>query len=107
ILNEFSIAIAVSLIMGKAVGISLFSWLAVKLKLSVKPRKIPWKAFIGLGFLGGIGFTMSLFISSLAFETKGLMDQAKIGIFFGSIVAGLIGFYILKSALKNNPFESN
>lgn len=100
ILNEFSIAIAVSLIFGKAIGISLFSWLAVKLKLSVKPRNIPWKAFIGLGFIGGIGFTMSLFISSLAFKTEELMSQAKIGIFFGSIMAGLIGFFILKSALK-------
>jgi len=59
-----------------------------------------------LGFLGGIGFTMSLFISSLAFETRGLMDQAKIGIFFGSIAAGFIGFYILKSALKNNTPET-
>lgn len=100
VLNDLSIAIAVSLVFGKAIGISLFSWLAVKLKLSVKPRNIPWKAFIGLGFIGGIGFTMSLFISSLAFETQELMNQAKIGIFFGSIAAGLIGFYILKSSLK-------
>ena len=100
ILNDLSIAIAVSLVFGKAIGISLFSWLAVKLKLSVKPRNIPWKAFVGLGFIGGIGFTMSLFISSLAFETQELMNQAKIGIFFGSIAAGLIGFYILKSSLK-------
>ncbi|WP_291854905.1 Na+/H+ antiporter NhaA [Marinilabilia sp.] len=100
IFNDLSIAIAVSLIFGKAIGISLFSWLAVKLKLSVKPSNIPWKAFIGLGFIGGIGFTMSLFISSLAFETQELMNQAKIGIFFGSIAAGLVGFYILKSALK-------
>lgn len=107
ILNEFSMAIAVSLIMGKAAGISLFSWLAVKLKLSVKPKKIPWKAFIGLGFLGGIGFTMSLFISSLAFESRSLMDQAKIGIFFGSIAAGIIGFFILKSALKDKFIETN
>jgi NhaA family Na+:H+ antiporter len=103
ILNDLSIAIAVSLVFGKAIGISLFSWLAVKLKLSVKPRNIPWKAFIGLSFIGGIGFTMSLFISSLAFETQELMNQAKIGIFFGSIAAGLIGFYILKSALKRQP----
>jgi Na+/H+ antiporter NhaA len=100
ILNDLSIAIAVSLVFGKAIGISLFSWLAVKLKLSVKPRNIPWKAFIGLGFIGGIGFTMSLFISSLAFKTPELMSQAKIGIFFGSIAAGLIGFFILKSALN-------
>lgn len=101
ILNDLSIAIAVSLVFGKAIGISLFSWLAVKMKLSVKPANIPWNAFIGLGFIGGIGFTMSLFISSLAFETQTLMNQAKIGIFFGSIAAGLIGFYILKMSLKH------
>jgi NhaA family Na+:H+ antiporter len=99
VFNELSIAVAFSLIFGKALGISLFSWLAVKLGLSIKPGNVPWKAFIGLGFLGGIGFTMSLFISSLAFDTRELMNQAKIGIFFGSIIAGLIGFFILKKSL--------
>jgi len=99
VFNELSIAVAFSLIFGKAIGISLFSWLAVKLGLSIKPGNVPWKAFIGLGFLGGIGFTMSLFISSLAFDTRELMNQAKIGIFFGSIIAGLIGFFILKKSL--------
>jgi NhaA family Na+:H+ antiporter len=95
ILNDLSIAIALSLVFGKAIGISLFSWLAVRIKLSVKPKNVPWKAFIGLGFLGGIGFTMSLFISSLAFDSRELMNQAKIGIFFGSIAAGLIGILLL------------
>lgn len=105
IINDLSIAVAVSLIFGKSVGISFFAWLVVKLKMSAKPKNVPWKAFIGVGFLGGIGFTMSLFISSLAFETRDLMNQAKIGIFFGSIAAGLIGFLILKSALKKHPQE--
>ncbi|MGM0376464.1 MAG: Na+/H+ antiporter NhaA [Bacteroidota bacterium] len=93
-------AIALSLVFGKAIGISFFSWLAVKLKLSVKPAGVPWVAFIGLGFLGGIGFTMSLFISSLAFDSQMLMSQAKIGIFFGSVVSGLTGFFILKKTFK-------
>ena len=106
IFNELSIAIALSLILGKALGISFFSWLAVKLKLSVKPEGVPWKAFIGLGFLGGIGFTMSLFISSLAFESRMLLSQAKIGIFFGSVVAGLIGFLILKKTFKKKPIDA-
>jgi NhaA family Na+:H+ antiporter len=99
VFTELSLAIAVSLVFGKAIGISLFSWLAVKLKLSKKPTGVPWKAFIGIGFLGGIGFTMSLFISSLAFESNLVMDQAKMGIFFGSLIAGMVGFFILKYSL--------
>lgn len=105
IFTPLSIIIAISLILGKMIGISLFSWLAVRLKLAVKPGNVSWLSFIGLGLLGGIGFTMSLFIASLAYETQALQDQAKIGIFAGSIVAGFTGFYLLRFSLKNREAE--
>lgn len=101
-LTPLSLIIAISLIFGKSIGISLFSWLAVKLKLAVKPRNIPWMAFVGLGLIGGIGFTMSLFIANLAFEAPDLQDQAKIGIFIGSFISGLAGYLLLKRALSPN-----
>jgi len=105
IFTSLSLIIAISLVFGKAIGISLFSWLAVKLKLSVKPDDISWLSFIGVGFLGGIGFTMSLFIANLAFESPDLLNQAKIGIFFGSIVSGFTGYFLLKYSLANNNSE--
>ncbi|PZX20309.1 NhaA family Na+:H+ antiporter [Breznakibacter xylanolyticus] len=95
------IAIAVSLILGKCIGITFFSWLAVKIKLAHKPDGTNWMSFIGLGLLGGIGFTMSLFIATLAFQSEALIAQAKIGIFGGSIMAGALGFIVLKYTLKS------
>lgn len=100
VFTSLSLIVALSLIFGKAIGISLFSWLAVKFKIATKPKNVPWMAFIGLGLLGGIGFTMSLFIANLAFQDSALLDQAKIGIFFGSIVSGLAGYFLLRHSLK-------
>lgn len=98
VVSTVGIAIAVSLVFGKAIGISLFSWLAVKLNLAQKPEGTNWASFIGLGLLGGIGFTMSLFITTLAFQSADLINQAKIGIFVGSLIAGVAGYYLLKNS---------
>lgn len=100
VFTALSLIIAASLIFGKVIGISLFSWLAVKFKLAVKPEKVSWLSYIGLGFLGGIGFTMSIFIATLAFDDPALQDQAKIGIFVGSIISGIAGFFLLKYSLR-------
>lgn len=99
VFTSLSLIIAVSLVFGKAIGISLFSWLAVKLRLSVKPKDVNWLSVIGIGLLGGVGFTMSLFIANLAFKSPDLLDQAKVGIFFGSILSGVAGYFVLKHAL--------
>jgi NhaA family Na+:H+ antiporter len=96
-----SFAIAFSLIVGKTIGITLFSWLAVKLKLTVKPKKTSWLSFTGLGMLGGIGFTMSIFIAGLAYHDE-LLNQAKMGIFIGSIIAGVAGYFLLSYSLKKD-----
>jgi len=106
IFSTVSAAIAVSLVVGKVVGISFFAWLAVKLKFATKPRQTSWLTFIGLGCLGGIGFTMSIFIAGLAY-TGELLNQAKIGIFIGSIVAGVAGYYLLKYSLKRDEERSS
>lgn len=103
VFTTLSLAIAFSLVLGKGIGITIFSWLAVKLGFAVKPKRSSWLSFLGLGLLGGIGFTMSIFIASLGFkESAELLNQAKIGIFVGSIVAGIFGFYLLKYSLKKD-----
>ncbi len=105
IFTTVSFAIAISLIIGKTVGIVLFSWLAVKFKIAIKPKTSSWLSFTGLGILGGIGFTMSIFIASLAYQSEMLLNQAKIGIFIASIFAGVTGYFLLKYSLKKD--ESN
>ncbi len=101
VFTTVSFAIVISLIAGKTIGITLFAWLAVKFKLAIKPRKSSWLSFIGLAILGGIGFTMSIFIASLAYESD-LLNQAKIGIFIGSIIAGVVGYFLLRYSLRKD-----
>jgi sodium/proton antiporter, NhaA family (TC 2.A.33.1.1) len=98
-----SVALAVSLVFGKIIGISLFSWLAVRMGFAQKPKGASWLAVIGVACLGGIGFTMSLFIASLAFPSAAILAEAKLGIFAGSLVAGIVGYLFLKRTLKARP----
>ncbi len=90
------------LVVGKPVGILLFSWLAVKLNIAEKPPTYNWRQLMGAGALAGIGFTMSLFIASEAFPIATDFAAAKIAIFIASIVAGVLGAVILwkKAVLK-------
>lgn len=90
-----SLGIFAGLFFGKPLGIVLFSVLAVKLGLSQLPNDISWKHIIGAGFLGGIGFTMSIFISLLAFGNHDLVQSSKISILLSSFLAGTVGFLIL------------
>ena len=99
--NNYTLGIALGLIVGKPIGIALFSYLAVKLKVCNLPEDINWKAIIGVGFLGGIGFTMSIFITLLAFSDGEHINNSKIMILVTSLVAGIIGLIYLKSILKN------
>ncbi|WP_395051913.1 Na+/H+ antiporter NhaA [Flavobacterium sp.] len=103
--HNYTIGIALGLIIGKPLGIFLFSYLSVKLKICKLPEDINWKAIIGVGFLGGIGFTMSIFITLLAFSDAEHIDNSKIMILISSIVAGIIGFIYLKSVLRNDCVE--
>jgi NhaA family Na+:H+ antiporter len=94
------LGIALGLIVGKPIGIWLFSFLAVKLKISELPEDLNWKSIFGVSFLGGIGFTMSIFITLLAFSDGEHIDNAKIMILVSSLIAGIIGLVYLKINLK-------
>jgi NhaA family Na+:H+ antiporter len=88
--------IVLGLVIGKVAGIAGFSWIAVRLGLCALPGGATWPQMLGVGLLGGIGFTVSLFITGLAFPDDGLVAEAKLGILFGSLVAGLLGFTLLR-----------
>ena len=96
-------AIAAGLVLGKTIGITLFSFVAVKLGMCVLPRRVGWSAIVGAAALGGIGFTMSLFIAALAYPDPALLASAKMGILGGSLVAGLLGAALLGIRLKPEP----
>ena len=81
--------------LGKPIGIFCASWLAVRLRLASLPAQVSWRQILGVGALGGIGFTMSIFIAGLAFTEQSLLEVAKLGIFVGSLVAGGTGFLLL------------
>lgn len=87
------------LVIGKPVGILLFTWLAVRAGIALMPGAMKWGHVLGVGMLGGIGFTMSLFITELAFRGGPLADAARIGILFASVTAGLLGYLVLKATL--------
>ena len=95
-MSPLSMGIMLGLILGKPIGITLFAYIAVKLKLCNLPDGIKMIDILGLSFLCGIGFTMSLFINNLAFTSAELIDASKLGIFVGSIFAAVIGYKILK-----------
>ena len=98
--EHYSIGIALGLIIGKPLGIFALSFLAVKLGICQLPSDLNWKSIIGVGFLGGIGFTMSIFVTLLAFEEATIINNAKFIILISSLTAGLIGFLSLKITLK-------
>jgi NhaA family Na+:H+ antiporter len=92
------LGIVAGLVVGKQLGITIFAWLAVKSGVSELPRGISWRQVYGAGWLAGIGFTMSLFISDLAFPDSPLVDVAKLGILAASLIAGVVGWLILRGA---------
>jgi Na+:H+ antiporter, NhaA family len=103
LLHPLPLGIAAGLFLGKQAGVFLFSWLAVKMKMAQPLESVGWKSFYGVSVLCGIGFTMSLFIATLAFEpgTLGESVDERIGILVGSFLSAITGYFILKSSLKN------
>lgn len=97
VISPLGLGIIVGLFLGKTIGITLFSWLAVKLKLANLPSAASWQHIIGIGLLAGIGFTMSIFISLLSFDNIEYVQEAKFAILCASVIAGLSGFFYLKS----------
>ncbi|NRT12789.1 Na+/H+ antiporter NhaA [Flavobacterium sp. 14A] len=104
--QHYSIGIALGLIVGKPLGIALASFIAVRLGVCKLPADLNWKTVISVGFLGGIGFTMSIFITLLAFDDQTIINNAKFVILLSSLVAGVLGFLFLKTTLKQATIES-
>lgn len=94
--NSISLGIILGLLVGKTVGVTLFAWIAVKTGLGKLPPRTNWGHMIGMGLLAGIGFTVALFVASLANLEPENLDAAKIGIFGGSLVSGVLGYVWLK-----------
>ncbi len=96
--HPITLGIVLGLVVGKPVGIFLFTFTAVKLMKTSLPQRVGWQHLAGVGFLGGIGFTMSLFISGLSFSRADFDDYAKLGIITASILSGMIGYLVLRMA---------
>jgi NhaA family Na+:H+ antiporter len=99
--QNYSLGIIAGLVIGKPLGIFIFSFIGVTLGLCSLPPDLKWINITGAGFLGGIGFTMSIFIALLAFDIPEMINTSKIAIFIGSLVAGTVGLLLLKFTLKN------
>lgn len=95
------LGIALGLFLGKQVGIFGFCYVAIKLKLSSIPEGMNWGSLYGTGILCGVGFTMSLFIGSLAFESSGvnLVFDERLGIIVGSLLSGIVGYWVLRRSI--------
>lgn len=104
--STVSLGIMAGLLIGKPAGIVLFSLAAVKLKLSSLSEDVGFRLILATAFLGGIGFTMSIFISLLAFRDEAMVDQSKIAVIMVSVVAGLIGYVLLRSLLKEQEVKA-
>ena len=98
-----TLAVALGLFLGKSIGIFTFTWLAVKTRFVSLPDDLNWKSISGVAFIGGVGFTVSLFIANLSFGNHypELLNQAKMGIIFGTLISALVGLLVLKLSFKN------
>ncbi|MBU1668740.1 Na+/H+ antiporter NhaA [bacterium] len=102
IMEPVSIGIIAGLILGKVLGIFGVAWLAIKLKIAILPEESSMQQIFGVAFLGGIGFTMSIFVADLAFvHSPELIFQAKVGILVASLFAGLFGYFWLRFVAKS------
>ena len=101
LVGSVGMAVAAGLLFGKFAGIYFFTWLAIKIKLTPMPPGMTWKNLSGIALLGGIGFTVSLFIANLSFGANYpvLLNQAKFGVLSGTILSGLLGYIVLRIVL--------
>ena len=109
VLHPVPMGIASGLFIGKQAGIFSLCWLFIKLKLTSLPSGVSWTSLYGTAALCGVGFTMSLFIGSLAFEETGvnLLFDERLGIILGSLISGLTGYLVLRGSLPSNVKESS
>jgi len=98
-----ALGVIAGLVLGKVVGISFMTWLAARSGSAELPQGVTWSQVVGAGLLGGVGFTMSLFVSELAFESEVLLNGAKVGILVASLAAGVSGYLVLRASLPARP----
>ena len=96
--TSMGLGIIVGLFLGKVVGVCSFCFIAIKTKISALPQNSSWGQMLGVGFLAGIGFTMSIFIAMLSFKDAFHQSEAKFAILLASIISAIAGFLILKRA---------
>ena len=98
--NEVTLGVVTGLVLGKPLGIMLASWIAVRFGFATRPASVSWRMLHGVAWLGGIGFTMSLFIGGLAYTAHPeLLTAAKLGTLIASVVAGVVGWTLLRRAI--------
>jgi Na+:H+ antiporter, NhaA family len=105
--SPVALGVILGLVVGKPLGITVFAWLATKTGIAERPSETSWLMLNGAGWLGGIGFTMSLFIAGLAFESTTLLTQAKLGILTASLCAGAIGWLLLRRGAPHSTTETH
>jgi NhaA family Na+:H+ antiporter len=96
-----ALGVVLGLVVGKTVGISLAAWLAVRLRLGRLPAGVTWRQLVGVAALGGIGFTVALFVAGLAFADPALADAAKVGILAGSALAAVVGSLLMLTSSRS------
>jgi Na+:H+ antiporter, NhaA family len=104
--SPIALGVFLGLVVGKAVGIALFSFLAVRSKIAGMADGLTWTGIIGVGILAGVGFTVALFISGLSFADDVLVANAKVAVIAASLAAGAIGYFYLRLSLTDNPVRS-
>jgi Na+:H+ antiporter, NhaA family len=101
--HPVTLGVLLGLFLGKPLGVTFFAWLAAQTSLASRPISVTWKQLFGASWLCGIGFTMSLFIADLAFQSTGLVDASKIGTLSASILGAIVGSMILRSRKPERP----
>ena len=101
------LGIALGLLIGKQLGIFGFGWLAIKTGIAEMPEDVNWLQLHAMSLLAAIGFTMSLFIGNLAFADPALMNQVKIGVLSGSVIAAIAGYFLLSRALPKEALKES
>lgn len=108
ILSGITLSVILGLFIGKITGIFTFTWLAVKLKVSYLSTGMTWKNIFGLSMLGGIGFTVALFLAGLSYPLgSNMLNQAKLGVLLGSLTSGIVGYFLLRFMLKKGKATKN
>ena len=103
--SSLGLGIILGLVLGKPVGIVLVSWLSVKLKICKLPYRSNWKHLLGAGLLGGIGFTMSIFIALLSFSSDALVAESKFAVLAASLASGVFGYFLLRAGSSPNDYR--